>query len=134
MLTSLTYGLPTLPFVPRKGKGCNGLVHDREHIDRIFHSLNTTDAALRLLEDTGLDPDRPHHRPQSRNSNRRNIVITLCADRRGASPMHRISIVGSERGRPQRRLTALGLSAYGLQNAGSGRSWRLKPCAMILAS
>jgi hypothetical protein len=94
MLTSLRFGLPTLPFVPRKGKGANGLVHDPRYIGVIFSSLNTTDAALRLLEDCGLDPDRPHHAPQSRNSNRRNIVITLCGDRRGMNPMHRISVVG----------------------------------------
>ena len=48
-LTSLRYGLPTLPFVARKGQGCNGLVHDPKHIGRIFRSLNTTDAGLRLL-------------------------------------------------------------------------------------
>src|SRR6202043_4007102 len=30
VLTSLTYGLPTLPFFPRKGKAGNGLIHDRE--------------------------------------------------------------------------------------------------------
>ena len=93
-LTSLRYGLPTLPFVPRKGKGVNGLVHDPRYIQKIFTSLNTTDSAIRLLEDSGLDLDRPHHTAQSRNSNRRNIVITLCGDRRGAIPRHRISVVG----------------------------------------
>jgi DNA helicase-2/ATP-dependent DNA helicase PcrA len=51
-------------------------------------------SAERLLEDVGLDIDRPHHQPQGRNSNRRNIVITLCGDRRGGTPMHRISVVG----------------------------------------
>ena len=54
-LTSLRYGLPTLPFVPRKGKSGNGLVHDARYISRIFASLNTTDSALRLLEDSDLD-------------------------------------------------------------------------------
>jgi DNA helicase II / ATP-dependent DNA helicase PcrA len=125
VLTSLRYGLPTLPFFPRKGKGCHGLVHDREHIDRIFHSLNTTDAALRLLHDTGLDPERPHHRPQSRDSNRRNIVITLCADRRGLNPMHRISIVGVNAA-DRDLLAALGLSVRPAKSTGSGRSWRFE--------
>jgi hypothetical protein len=101
------------------------LVHDREYIDTIFQSLNTTDAALRLLEDTGLDPDRPHHRPQSRNSNRRNIVITLCADRRGANPMHRITMVGVNTA--GRELTyGLGLECTTRQASGSGRSWRFE--------
>ena len=107
VLTSLSYGLPTLPF----------------SVDRIFHSLNTTDAALRLLDDTGLDPDRPHHRPQSRNSNRRNIVITLCADSRGSNPMHGISIVGVNAA-DRAKLIALGLSVRPAKNSGS--SWRFQ--------
>jgi DNA helicase II / ATP-dependent DNA helicase PcrA len=95
MATSLRYGLPTLPFVARRGSSRNGLVHDPDYIGRLFRAVDTTDAALHLLEDVGLDVDRPHHVPRSRNSSRRNIVITLCADRRGRHPMHRISIVGN---------------------------------------
>ena len=95
MLTSLRFGLPTLPFYPRKGRANNGLVHDYEVPPRVFKSLNTDESALRLLEEVGLDPERPHYRPRGRNSIRHNIVITLCADRRGTSPMHRISIAGS---------------------------------------
>ena len=113
MLTSLRYGLPTLPFVPRKGKA----------FARVFHSLDTTDGALRLLEDSGLDPDRPHHTPRSRNSCRRNIVITLCADRRGLTPMHGISIGGvdaADRG----ALEALGLSVRPAKRV--GKSWRFE--------
>src|SRR5580698_2453261 len=68
-------------------------------IDEVVTSLRfglpiTLVSAERLLEEVGLDIDRPHHQPQSRNSNRRNIVITLCGDRRGVTPMHRISVVG----------------------------------------
>src|SRR6202000_3211725 len=58
-----------------------------------FGSFNTVVSAERLLEEVGLDIARPHHQPQGRNSNRRNIVITLCGDRRGATPMHRISVI-----------------------------------------
>ena len=125
VLTSLAYGLPTLAFFPRNGKAGNGLVPDRKQIDRIFHSLNTTDAALRLLQDTGLDPDRPYHRPQSRHSNRRNIVITLCAERRGSNPMHRISILGVNAA-DRDRLASLGLSVRGANSSGSGASWRFE--------
>jgi DNA helicase-2/ATP-dependent DNA helicase PcrA len=123
MLTSLRYGIPTLPFVPRKGKGSNGLVHDPRYIGRIFSSLNTTDSALRLLKDSELAPDRPHHTPQARNSNRRNIVITLCGDRRGGNPMHRISVVGIDRS-DRESLKSLGLS---VRSAKTGRrSWRFE--------
>jgi len=123
MLTSLRYGLPTLPFVPRKGKAQNGLVHDLRYISKVFETLNTTDAALRLLEEVGLDAERPHHMPRSRNSNRRNIVITLCGDRRGLNPMHRISVVGvdaDDRG----ALEALGLSLRCAKR--DRKSWRFE--------
>ena len=63
ILTSLRFGLPTLPFYPRKGRGTDGLVHDYAYICRVFKSLNTDAAALRLLEEVGLDPQRPHYRP-----------------------------------------------------------------------
>ena len=123
ILTSLRFGLPTLPFYPRKGRGNNGLVHDFEYIARVFKSLNTDDAALRLLEEVGLDPDRPHYRPRGRNSIRHNIVITLCGDRRGATPMHRISIAGNC---PKVRgiLAAQGLSVRGVRQ--NDKSWRFE--------
>ncbi len=123
MLSSLQYGLPTLPFVPRKGKARNGLVHDAQLIARVFASIDTSEGALRLLEDAGLDPDRPHHYPRGRNSKRRNIVITLCGDRRGSRPMHRISIVGVDR-KDAATLEALGLS---VRSAGHlKKSWRFQ--------
>ncbi|MGC2634947.1 MAG: 3'-5' exonuclease, partial [Candidatus Cybelea sp.] len=121
LLTSLRFGLPTRPFVPRKGKGTNGFVHDATHLERIFSSLDTLVSAERLLEDTGLDIDRPHHLPRGRNSNRRNIVITLCGDKRGATPMHRISVAGIS-AKDRAMLEAMGLSVRAATSHGS--SWR----------
>jgi len=123
VVTSLRYGLPTLPFMPRKGKAVNGLVHDPRYIDQVFQSLDTVTAGERLLEDNGLDPDRAHHVPRGRNSKRRNIVITLCGDRRGSNPMHRISIVGVD-GRDSAILQALGLSIRPAK--AGGKSWRFE--------
>jgi DNA helicase-2/ATP-dependent DNA helicase PcrA len=123
MLTSLRYGLPTLPFTPRKGKARNGLVHDGLYIGQVFGGLNTTEAAERLLEDCGLDIDRPHHLPQSRNSNRRNINVTLCADRRGQTPMHLISVGGVSR-TDRFTLESLGLSVRPAKNGSA--SWRFE--------
>jgi DNA helicase II / ATP-dependent DNA helicase PcrA len=108
VVTSLRFGLPTCPFVPRKGKARNGCVRDAGHLRRIFSSLDTLVSAERLLEGVGLDIDRPHHQPPSRNSNRRNIVITLCGERRGGTPMHRISVVGVS-AKDRAVLEALGL-------------------------
>jgi DNA helicase-2/ATP-dependent DNA helicase PcrA len=125
VLTSLRHGLPTRPFPARKGQGKgngrNGFVHDAAHSKRIFSSLDTLVAAERLLEEGGLDIDRPHHRPQGRNSNRRNIVITLCGDRRGGTPMHRISVVGVSR-RDRAVLEGMGLECRAAK--AQSESWR----------
>jgi DNA helicase II / ATP-dependent DNA helicase PcrA len=123
MLLSLRYGLPTLPFVPRKGKGVNGLVHDADLIGRIYAGLDTEAAAHRLLQDLRLSPEEPHHRPRGRNSNRRNVVVTLCGDRRGASPMHRLSIVGVDAD-DKAKLEGLGLSIRAAK--ATRRSWRFE--------
>jgi len=123
VITSLRFGLPTCPFVPRKGKARNGFIHDASHLQRIFSSLDTLVSAERLLEQVGLDIDRPHHRPQSRNSNGRNIVITLCGDRRGGTPMHRISVVGiSPKDRAALELMGLSVRAAHLKSP----SWRFE--------
>ena len=69
----------------------------------------------------GLDVDRPHHLPQGRNSNRRNIVITLCGDKRGATPMHRISVAGIS-AKDRAMLEAMGLECSAAKSHGG--SWR----------
>ncbi len=120
---SLRYAIPTLPFTPRKGGSRNGLVHDERYIKRVFETFDTASSAERLLRDLGLSLNAPHHRPRSRNSSRRNVVVTLCGDSRGRTPMHRISIVGNdEAGRTE--LSALGLSVRSAK-AGSA-SWRFE--------
>ena len=53
---------------------------------------------LRLLHDDGLDVERPHHVPQTHEGRRRNLTITLCGDRRGRTPMHRIAMAAATRG------------------------------------
>jgi DNA helicase-2/ATP-dependent DNA helicase PcrA len=119
-IVSLRYGLPMLPFVARRTSS-GGLVHDQAAIDRIFASVSTRDGAQRLFADRGLAVDAPHLRPRSRNANRRNVVVTLCGDRRGASPMHRISMVGNDaEGRDA--LAAMGLSVRPAKPG--SRSWR----------
>src|SRR5262249_40958553 len=93
---SLKYGIPTLPFVPRKGKATNGLVHDESYIGRRYREIDTSAGAARLFADRKVDRHEPHHLPRSRNSARRNIVVTLCGDHRGATPMHRVSVSGND--------------------------------------
>ncbi len=95
-ILSLRYRIPTLPFVPRAGGSVNGLVHDAMYIRRVFAAFDTETNGRQLLEEAGLSPDHPHFRPRSRNSNRHHIVVTLCADRRGLSTLHRISLNGND--------------------------------------
>ena len=120
-ILSLRYNIPTLPFVARKGNSVNGLVHDAGYIHRVFAAFDTMANGRRLLEDIGLSVESPHFRPRSRNSNRHHIVVTLCGDRRGATPMHRISIVGND---PQAKsaLESLGLSIRTAKSESA--SWR----------
>ncbi len=120
-IASLGYQIPTLPFVPRRGNSSNGLVHDAGYLDKVFRSFDTEASGRRLVHDRGLLWTHPHHVPHSRNSNRRNIVLTLCGDRRGASPMHRISMVGNDRAGHE-ALESIGLSVRPAK-AGS-ESWR----------
>jgi superfamily I DNA/RNA helicase len=94
-LLSLTYKIPTLPFIARKGTN-GGYVHDQAILDSIFTSFDTDTGARQLLKDRGLSKEFPHHRAKATRSDRRNIVVTLCGERRGVTPMHRISIVGSD--------------------------------------
>jgi superfamily I DNA/RNA helicase len=63
--------------------------------------------------------------PQSYTGRRRNVVVTLCGDRRGRTPTHRISMVG--RDDPGRRaLESLGLSVRQAKQGSS--SWRYESC------
>ncbi|MBS1784802.1 MAG: UvrD-helicase domain-containing protein, partial [Acidobacteria bacterium] len=125
-LVSLRYGLPMMPFTPRKGGSKNGLVHDGKLIGKLFASLDTESAAERLLMDRGMAIEFPHHRAQAVTGLRRQITLTLCGDRRGRSPMHRISMVGQD-SEGRKVLEDLGFSVRPAK-AGSG-SWRFETCA-----
>jgi superfamily I DNA/RNA helicase len=67
----------------------------------------------------------PHHVPRSRDSNRRNITITLCSDRRGTTPMHRVAIGGNDAA-ARARLSELGLSVRPAKRG--SESWRFEAC------
>ncbi len=123
---SLQYQLPTLPFVPRKGGSTKGLVHDAEAIARVFAAVDSQAGAERLLADLGMAIEAPHHRAQASTGRRRQVVVTLCGDRRGKRPMHRISMTGNSP-EDRRILEGLGLSVRPAK-AGSG-SWRVETCA-----
>jgi DNA helicase-2/ATP-dependent DNA helicase PcrA len=120
---SLKYGIPTLPFVPRVGGSVKGLVHDAQYISRLYREIDTASGAARLLRNRGLRQEEPHHVAMSRDSNRHNVVVTLCGDRRGASPMHRVCAMGNDIV-ARRALAAAGLSVRPAKKG--SRSWRFE--------
>lgn len=122
-ILSLKYQIPTIPFTPRKGLSTNGYVHDKLALKKIFSSFNTDNSAMKLLADLGLSINHPHHRPQSRNSNRVNINVTLCADRRGSNPMHLISMFGNDNASKE-KLKSIGLSVRPAKNG--TKNWRFE--------
>ncbi|MGH9012407.1 MAG: UvrD-helicase domain-containing protein, partial [Acidimicrobiia bacterium] len=127
---SARYGLPTLPFVARNAEraGDRSLVGNQGLLDRLFSELDTEKGGLRLLADHGLAFEYPHHAAHGRTDAasgrpRRRLSIVLCGDRRGRTPMHRISLFGyDEEGR--RALEGLGLSVRPARRGSSG--WRLE--------
>jgi DNA helicase-2/ATP-dependent DNA helicase PcrA len=120
---SLAYGITTFPFVQRKGGSKNGLVHDQARLDRLHRDLGSEEKALRLMEDYGLDPARPHHVPQTAPGRRKNLTITLNAERRGKTPMHRIAVSGND---PTDRalIEALGLGVRTYKR--NPKNWRFE--------
>jgi DNA helicase II / ATP-dependent DNA helicase PcrA len=134
------YGLPTLPFNARpSGRGCaDSVVGSQTMIDRVFDSLDTNAAGRRLLADGGLSLRFPHFTSGTHTSGRRGsprvrrrMVLTLCGDRRGSSPMHRISMFGyDEEGREA--LQRLGLSVRPARRGSPG--WRYETASADMRS
>jgi len=120
-LTSIEYKIPTIPFVARRGSSQNGYVHDQKTLWKIFESLDTQSGAKRLLDNLGLSIDYPHHQAQGHTGSRQNINITLCADRRGKTPMHLLSITASDT-KTKKLLAAAGFSVR--KSKTGSRSWR----------
>ena len=95
---SARYGLPTIPFLAKRAPR-TGLQTDQALIDRVFSSVDSESGGHALLGDEGLMHEDAHHSWQGFAGTRRNLVVTLCADRsgrdrRGARVLHTISIGG----------------------------------------
>ncbi len=121
MTLSLRYRLPTIPFRARRNVTNNGLICDQALIDRIFHEFDTVASGSKLLAEEGFDAEHPHFLPRSYDGRRRVVTVTLCADRRGRTPMHLVSIGGRDEV-TRSVLEGLGLSVRPAK-AGS-KSWR----------
>jgi superfamily I DNA/RNA helicase len=128
---SLRYGLPTLPFIARPNGKPEGqsLVGDQALIDRLFTKHDTVSGGHKLLADAGLSLDSPHFQPSTYTKTgvrRRRLAISLCGDRRGRTPMHRIALFGyDDEGR--HTLARLGLSVRPARRGSEG--WRFETCS-----
>ncbi|MFO7592401.1 MAG: 3'-5' exonuclease [Acidimicrobiia bacterium] len=129
-LLAARYGLPTVPFVARRRPESTsaGLVARQDLIDGLFDELDTDKGGLGLLADEGLSFEQPHHVAQTRTAAssgrpRRRLGIVLCGDRRGRSPLHRISLSGyDDEGRAA--LESIGLSVRPARRGSQG--WRFE--------
>ncbi len=125
-LLSLQYGVSTLPFIARnpgaRGSGLEAsLVRDQARLDRIHGVRSAANEARRLMEEHGLDIDQPHHVPQTARGQRRRLILTLFADKRGSTPMHRIAVSGNDdAGRAA--MAAAGLNARSYKR--NPQNWR----------
>jgi DNA helicase-2/ATP-dependent DNA helicase PcrA len=117
---ALRHQLPTIPFVARKRAARNGLVANQALIDRVFGAVDTEVGGARLLEDNGLDAGHPHHVTRTYEGRRRTVTVTLCADRRGATPLHLVA-VGGQDAAARRALEAGGLKVSEGKTPGSWR-------------
>jgi DNA helicase II / ATP-dependent DNA helicase PcrA len=123
VVLSLRYGLPMLPFYRRKSKTGNSLIGNQALIDSVFTSIDSEAGGRRLLEEEGLSLQHPHHLAATSDGRRRVLRVTLCAEQRGKTPMHRIALAGADlEGR--QALEAIGLSVRAAK-AGSD-SWRFE--------
>jgi DNA helicase II / ATP-dependent DNA helicase PcrA len=95
-LLGLRYGITTSPFVARKGRSANGLVQDQARLDQLHRDLNSLESGPRLLRDHHLVLDEPHHIPSISPGRDKVFNLTLYAEKRGATPVHRMSLSGND--------------------------------------
>jgi DNA helicase-2/ATP-dependent DNA helicase PcrA len=118
---SLKYGLPTLPFNARNGPPDRSLVGNQKLIDEVFTALDTEASGHRLLADEGLSFMHPHHQASSHVGRRRVLTLTLCGEHRAETPMHRISVYGTD-AKGSRALAGAGLAVR--PSKPGSKSWR----------
>ncbi len=123
VVLSLRYGLPMVPFYRRKSASGKSFIGNQALLDQVFSTLDTEAGGHRLLADEGLSIQHPHHLAATSDGRRRVVRISLCAERRGETPMHRIALAGRDRA-GREALEAVGLA---VREAKPGsESWRFE--------
>jgi len=112
-----------LPFYRRKSASGKSLIGNQDLIDQVFSTVDSEAGGFRLLEDEGLSVQHPHHLAATSTGRRRVVRVTLCAEKRGRTSMHRIALAGSDR-KGREALEAIGLSVRDARDG--SRSWRFE--------
>jgi DNA helicase-2/ATP-dependent DNA helicase PcrA len=99
----------------------HGLVGSQVLIDQVFAGVDSHEGGLRLVHDAGLDVEHPHHAPATHEGRRRNLTITLCADKRGRLVMHRVAMGGRDPD-VRRQLESAGINVRDAR----GGNWRVE--------
>ena len=114
------------------------IVSTPEHVHfagyRLFSELDTQAAGLELLHDSGLSFERPHFQSGTYTRTevrRRRLAISLCGDRRGRSPMHRIALFGYD-DEGKHALERIGLSVRPARRGSDG--WRYETVCKDMAT
>ena len=136
-MLSLGYRLPTVPFVARpssRSKPGRSLVGDQGLLDELFSGLETERGGRQLLVDEGLSFDHPHFAAATTTigaRTRRRLAISLCGDRRGRNPMHRIALFGYD-DEGKNALERIGLSVRPARRGSDG--WRYETACKDMAT
>ncbi len=132
---SLRYGLPTVPFMARRYGNWQGhsLVGDQFLLDKLFLTHDTRTAGEQLLADAGLSFEQPHFHPSTYTATevrRRRLAISMCGDRRGRTPMHRLALFGYDLA-GREALERAGFSVRPARRGSDG--WRYETCCKEMA-
>ena len=122
--TRFKYGIPTLPFVARRGRSANGLVGDQALIDSVFAAVDTERGrAAAAARRAGWTSTRPPPRPAARSKGGGATSPSPCAATGGGGrPMHTVAIGGRDEEAAQARWNAAGSSVRPAKAGSQG--WR----------
>ncbi len=104
---------------------CEAAIARRYNLPTNFEHRDTDKAGCALLADEDLSFDAPHYGPSARtdapSSQPRRLSVVLCEHRRGAQPLHRISLSGDDDSE-RRALERIGLNVRPAPDG--SHSWR----------
>ncbi len=107
----------------RLGVTPQSLIGNQDLIDGVFSTVDSDAGGHHLLEEEGLSFQHPHHLAATSEGRRRVLRVTLCAERRGDTPMHRVALAGRD---PQGRAALDGIGLSTREAKAGSDSWRFE--------